>query len=53
MFSQMHNDILRLVAFFFKENVINGVQLYDLQQEVVSYCQEFWNMKARADQHKP
>ena len=33
--------VLRLVAFFFKKDVTNGVQLYDPQQEAVSNYQEF------------
>ena len=53
VFSQIHNSVLRPVAFFFEKDITSGVQLYDLWQGAVSYCQEFQNIEARACQCEP
>ena len=44
--SQMYDsEVLKPVTYFSKKNNSSQVQLYDLWQKIVGYCEEFWDLE--------
>ena len=50
--SQMHDDVLQSIAYFFKKNELDRMQLYDIWQRTARDNQRIRNMKIRTHECK-